>query len=116
MNLHVNILALRNRKRTSMFLPFNSASSAPFPAARSPDSVAHVAAAWLGHSTLANKQYWQVTDEDFVKAVGAGAEAAQKAAQPAHAVGRGKSHEDLTAHKKAPVLLGSAAFGATLQN
>ncbi|TWU27596.1 tyrosine-type recombinase/integrase [Bythopirellula polymerisocia] len=31
---------------------------------------AHVAAAWLGHSTLvAQKHYWQVTDADFAKAV-----------------------------------------------
>lgn len=31
---------------------------------------AHVAAAWLGHSTLvAQKHYWQVTDSDFSKAV-----------------------------------------------
>jgi integrase len=32
---------------------------------------AHVAAAWLGHSTLiANKHYWRVTDDDFANAVG----------------------------------------------
>ncbi|MCO6455094.1 MAG: tyrosine-type recombinase/integrase [Pirellulaceae bacterium] len=31
---------------------------------------AHVAAAWLGHSQLiARKHYWQVTDEDFERAV-----------------------------------------------
>src|SRR4029077_7308271 len=78
---------------------------------------AHVAAAWLGHSTLvANKHFWQVTDDDFAKATGTGTEAAQKAAQPAHAAGRVKSHEDSTAHDKAPVLLGSATSGATLQN
>lgn len=30
---------------------------------------AHVAAAWLGHSTvIASKHYWQVTDDDFTKA------------------------------------------------
>ncbi len=30
---------------------------------------AHVAAAWLGHSTIvANKHYWQVTDADFERA------------------------------------------------
>lgn len=35
------------------------------------DNPAHVAAAWMGHSTLiANKQYWQVTDADFERAVG----------------------------------------------
>lgn len=33
------------------------------------DFPAHVAAAWLGHSTaVAAKHYWQVTDEDFEKA------------------------------------------------
>ena len=31
---------------------------------------AHVAAAWLGHSTLvAQKHYWQVTDDDFERAI-----------------------------------------------
>ena len=31
---------------------------------------AHVAAAWLGHSTLvAQKHYWQITDADYAKAV-----------------------------------------------
>jgi len=44
---------------------------------------AHVAAAWLGHSTLvANKHYWQVTDADFAKAIGTD-EAAQNPAQQA---------------------------------
>jgi len=42
---------------------------------------AHVAAAWLGHSTLvANKHYWQVTDADFAKAIAGDAEAVHKAA------------------------------------
>ena len=32
---------------------------------------AHVAAAWIGHSVeIANKHYWQVTDDDFARAVG----------------------------------------------
>ena len=32
---------------------------------------AHVAAAWFGHSVpIANKHYWQVTDDDFARAVG----------------------------------------------
>jgi integrase len=40
---------------------------------------AHVAAAWLGHSTLvANKHYWQVTDSDFERAA---KQVAQKVAQ-----------------------------------
>lgn len=39
---------------------------------------AHVAAAWLGHSTLiAQKHYWQVTDADFEKAVSPGTGEAQ---------------------------------------
>jgi len=44
---------------------------------------AHVAAAWLGHSTLvAQKHYWQVTDADYQRAAG---EPDSKAAQnPAH--------------------------------
>ena len=47
------------------------------------DYPAHVAAAWLGHSTLiANKHYWQVTDDNFTKAVGSSA--AQNPAQQAH--------------------------------
>jgi len=51
---------------------------------------AHVAAKWLGHSTLvAQKHYWQVTDADFDRAVGRGGEkAAQKAAQSVHAGSR----------------------------
>ncbi len=48
---------------------------------------AHVAAAWLGHSTLvAQKHYWQVTDADFQQAIAAPktapAEAAQIQARP----------------------------------
>lgn len=41
---------------------------------------AHVAAAWLGHSTLvAQKHYWQVTDSDFDRAANA-------AQNPAHSI------------------------------
>ena len=44
------------------------------------DFPAHVAAAWLGHSTLiANKHYWQVTDDNFAKAIGAARNPAQQA-------------------------------------
>ena len=55
---------------------------------------AHVAAAWLGHSTLvAQRHYWTVTDEDFQRAAEGGAQSgalsgalsAQNAAQHAHA-------------------------------
>jgi hypothetical protein len=71
----------------------------------------------LGHSTLvANKHYWQVTDADFTKAIGSNPKAAQKAAQRAHAECSGESHATKPAHKKAPVLLGSATFRDTLQN
>ena len=75
---------------------------------------AHVAAAWLGHSTLvAQKHYWQVTDDDFREAAkptpSDSNEAAQKAAQQAHATSRGASHRGGTAQKKTPVLPGLAA-------
>ena len=46
---------------------------------------AHVAAAWIGHSVeIANKHYWQVTDDDFARAVGK-TKAAQNPAQQVHA-------------------------------
>lgn len=78
---------------------------------------AHVAAAWLGHSILvANKHYWQVTDADYAKAAGGDSEAAQNAAQSAHAEGRGESHDEPPAQRKAPVLLGSALLSETVQN
>ena len=46
---------------------------------------AHVAAAWIGHSVeIANKHYWQVTDDDFARAAGK-TKAAQNPAQQVHA-------------------------------
>ena len=60
----------------------------------------HVAAAWLGHSTLiANKHYWQVTEADFERATGENVitddtEAAQNAAQSVHADGRKTLQEE----------------------
>ena len=63
------------------------------------DYPAHVAAAWLGHSTLvARKHYWTVTDGDYERAASeggaeSGAPSAQKAAQQAHAGNRRESHE-----------------------
>ena len=94
---------------------------------------AHVAAAWLGHSTLiANKHYWQVTDADFARAITpvestsesttgkaaqkAAHKAAQNAAQQVHAEGRTESQAKTSAHRKAPVLLGSALSRETTQN
>ncbi|RIK79379.1 MAG: integrase [Planctomycetota bacterium] len=62
------------------------------------DYPAHVAAAWLGHSTLvAQKHYWTVTDGDFERAIQSGAESgarsAQNAAQRACAPNRNESNE-----------------------
>jgi hypothetical protein len=77
---------------------------------------AHVAAAWLGHSTVvASKHYWQVTDADFDKAVRAQSEAAQNPAQQAHAESRGDSQAATPAHEKAPVIRAFATLGETLQ-
>jgi len=78
---------------------------------------AHVAAAWLGHSVLvANKHYWQVTDNDFAEAVGTDPKVAQKTAQRMHAESRCDSHVTKSENKKAPVVLGSAICGETQQN
>jgi len=66
---------------------------------------AHVAAAWLGHSTtIANKHYWQVTDDDFERAT----KAAQKAAQQPQEEGGEVRKRKGTAQKKTPVLQGSS--------
>jgi len=51
------------------------------------DFPAHVAAAWLGYSTLiANKHYWQVTDDDFSKANSAAQQAHEKSRSGSQAV------------------------------
>jgi hypothetical protein len=77
---------------------------------------AHVAAAWLGHSTVVvSKHYWQVTDDNFAKAVGAQPQAAQNPAQQAHAGGRSNSHATAPAHEKAPVIPSFATSRETLQ-
>ena len=70
---------------------------------------AHVAAAWLGHSTLiANKHYWQVTDEDIATATTpanpAAGKAAQKAAQQAYATNGDKPQCKRRAQKKTPAM------------
>ena len=82
---------------------------------------AHVAAAWLGHSTIvANKHYWQVTDADITRATtpaeSADNKAAHKAAQQAHAESGGESQANDRAHEKAPVLLGSASSRDTARD
>jgi len=42
----------------------------------------HVATAWLGHTeSVAERHYWQVTEEDFLKALGAAQKAAQSGAE-----------------------------------
>lgn len=79
---------------------------------------AHVAAAWLGHSTIvANKHYWQVTDADFEKATTGNAEgkekAAQKAAQPECAMARDGSVIEGAESKKALILPSVASYHDT---
>lgn len=71
---------------------------------------AHVAATWLGHSTtIAQKHYWQVTDDDFAKATAdddAGEEkVAQNAAQHAHAKHRKESQLESRPNANTPILL-----------
>ena len=66
---------------------------------------AHVAAAFLGHSTVvANKHYWQVTDEDFDRAINGSSKAAHNPAQHLHVSARTDSQTPPTAHKKIPLL------------
>ena len=84
----------------------------------------HVAAAWLGHSTVvANKHYWQVTEADFEQATGQGAtagetaigKAAHNAAQSVRAGGsltlQGKNHQE----KKPLELQGATTLRDPLQ-
>jgi len=66
---------------------------------------AHVAAAWLGHSTVvASKHYWQVTPEDFERAIQGSSKAAHNPAQHLHVSARTDSQSPPTAHKKIPLL------------
>lgn len=70
---------------------------------------AHVVCGWIGNSeAVARKHYLQTTDEHFERAIRVDDEAAQKAAQSAHAGTRGESHEPKPAQKKTPVLPGLA--------
>ena len=77
--------------------------------------------AWLGNTpSIAMRHYLMTTDEHFAKAVECttevGANAAQNAAQQAHASNCSEPHSITAAHEKAPVLLESAALSETLQN
>ena len=75
----------------------------------------HVAAAWFGHSVpIANKHYWQVTDDDFARAVGK-TKAAQNPAQQVHAGSRRGSQVTGSADKETTALQGSASSRETLQ-
>lgn len=65
----------------------------------------HVVVAWIGNSaSIAAKHYLQVTDSDFESAVNA----AQNAAQSAHATERRESQVATAAHEKTPFLPGFA--------
>ena len=76
---------------------------------------AHVAAAFLGHSTVvANKHYWQVTDEDFERAIQGDEKATQNATQYLHVSARTDSQTPPTAHKKSPLLPVSALSCETM--
>ena len=70
---------------------------------------AHVAAAWLGHSTIvASKHYWQVTDADFEKATkgeeSTEEKALHKALQSVHAESRFDSQPVTVSHEQTLVL------------
>ena len=65
----------------------------------------YVAAAFLGHSTaVANKHYWQVTDEDFDRAIQGSSKAVQNPAQHLHVSARTDSQGTSTADEKTLVL------------
>ena len=78
---------------------------------------AHVAAAWLGHSTLvASKHYWQVTDGDFERASNTATSAAQITARSVQVSTRNDAHDEPPAHKKPLDLPSNALCSAPLQN
>jgi hypothetical protein len=65
----------------------------------------YVAAAFLGHSTaVANKHYWQVTDEDFERAIQGSSKATQNATQHLHVSARTGSPGTSPADEKTPLL------------
>lgn len=62
---------------------------------------AHVAAAWMGHSTLvANKHYWQVTEGDFQRALTQGTGNLQNPVQSGAVTG---PQRDVTEHGPRPI-------------
>jgi hypothetical protein len=64
----------------------------------------YVAAAFLGHSTaVANKHYWQVTDEDFERAIQGSSKAVQNPAQHLHVSARTDSQGTSPADEKTPL-------------
>ncbi len=70
---------------------------------------AHVVCGWIGNSeAVARKHYLQVTDEHFERAVRGDEQAAQNAAQSAHAMHRTEPQRKTAAHEKTPVLPGLA--------
>lgn len=84
---------------------------------------AHIAAAWLGHSTVvAQKHYWQVTDADFERAITGpeksdakcGALEAQKAAQRVRAGNRDESQDSSSTsdHERDYTLCGASSRNA----
>jgi len=80
-----------------------------------------VVAKWLGNTqAVAMRHYVDVTDADFERAILGDApatqEAAQNAAQHAHAMDRSEPQPAKIAHEKTPVLQGSASSCDTLQN
>ena len=80
---------------------------------------AHVAAEWLGHSTVvAQKHYWRTTDADFEKAIQTTKTGSEKAAQnPAQYVAvltRREMQAALCENRKSPEILHSAVPGYTV--
>ena len=80
-----------------------------------------VVAKWLGNTqAVAMRHYVDVTDADFERAIIVDAqpaqEAAQNAAQHAHAMDRSEPQPTKAAQEKTPVLLGAASSCETLQN
>ena len=77
----------------------------------------YVAAAFIGHSTaVANKHYWQVTDEDFERAIQGSSKVTQNATQHLHARPRTERQSVRTSHEKSPVLQVPAAFCETMRS
>ena len=69
-----------------------------------------VVASWLGNTpSVAMRHYLMTTDEHFETAIKDDRQAAQNAAQQAHAKGGSKSQNKQPAHEKTPVFPGCAS-------